>query len=52
LDVVFFVYVYMMGVRSCMSGLHCDEVIILWEPPKRVDFVAQICWILGYNTSV
>jgi len=41
LDVVFFAHVYTMEVCLCISGLHSDEVTILWEPIKRGDFVAQ-----------
>jgi len=41
LDFGIFVYVYMMGVCLCISGLHSDDIIIPWEPTKRANFVAQ-----------
>jgi len=32
--------------------LHLDDVIIPWESTSRANFVAQIFWILDYNTSL
>jgi len=37
----FSVDVYMITARLCIFCLHSDDVIIPWEPIKRVGFVAQ-----------
>jgi len=35
LDVGFIVYVYMMGVCSCISGSHSHGVTNSWEPTNE-----------------